>query len=140
MTTVIADARLGVIVSDSNATDDDRAWSERKVFRHKGALYGFAGTVDERIAFMEWIKGDGKAPDFSNSYCMMLSESGLFIYDKSTMPQKVARGIEAIGTGAKAAMCAYEAMGYADPKRAVAIVCKHDSGSRTPVRVYRLKG
>jgi precorrin-6B methylase 1 len=89
---------------------------------------------------MEWIKGDGKAPDFSNSYCLMLSESGLFIYDKSTMPQKVARGIEAIGTGAKAAMCAYEAMGYADPKRAVAIVCKHDSGSRTPVRVYRLKG
>jgi hypothetical protein len=124
MTTVIADARLGVIVSDSNATDDDRAWSERKVFR---------------IAFMEWIKGDGKAPDFSNSYCLMLSDSGLFIYDKSTMPQKVARGIEAIGTGAKAAICAYEALGLTDPARAVKIVCRHDSGSRLPVRTYKLK-
>jgi hypothetical protein len=139
MTTVIADLRLGVMVSDSSATDDDRVWSERKVFRYKDALYGFAGIVDERIAFMEWIKGAGKTPDFSKSYCLMLSDSGLFLYDKSTMPQKVARGVEAIGTGAKAAMCAYEAMGFSDPKRAVAIVCKHDSGSRTPVRVYRLK-
>lgn len=137
MTTVLADARLGVMVSDSSATDDDRVWSERKVFRHKGALYGFAGNVDERLLFMEWIKGDGKVPAFSGS-CLMLSEGGLFLYDSTTMPQKIARGIEAIGTGAKAAMCAYEALGYADPKRAVSIVCKHDSGSRAPVRVYRL--
>ena len=139
MTTVIGDFRLGVMVSDSSATDDDRVWSERKVFRHKGALYGFAGNVDERIEFMEWIKSDGPAPKFDGS-CLMLSDSGLFLYDRSTMPQRVARGIEAIGTGAKAAMCAYEAMAWTDPKRAVAIVCKHDSGSRTPVRVYRLKG
>lgn len=138
MTTLLADARLGVMVSDSSATDDDRVWSERKVFRYQGALYGFAGTVDERIAFMEWIKGDGKVPDFSNSYCLMLSESGLILYDKTTMPQKVPRGIEAVGTGAKAAMCAYEALAFTDPVRAVRIVCKHDSASRVPVRVYRL--
>lgn len=138
MTTVLADAKLGVIVSDSSATDDDRVWSERKVFRHKGALYGFAGDVDARIEFMEWIKSDGPVPKFAGS-CLMLSNAGLFLYDSSTMPQKIQRGIEAIGTGAKAAMCAYEAMAFTDPKRAVAIVCKHDSGSRTPVRVYRLK-
>lgn len=126
------------MVSDSSATDDDRVWSERKVFRHKGALYGFAGSVDERMAFMEWLKGDGKVPDFSNSYCLMLSESGLVLYDKTTMPQKVTRGIEAIGSGAKAAMCAYDALGHADPVLAVRIVCRHDSGSRGPVRVYRL--
>lgn len=128
-----------MIVSDSSATDDDRVWSERKVFRYKGALYGFAGNVDDRIAFMEWIKGDGPVPNFTGS-CLMLSDAGLFLYDTSTMPQKVARGIEAIGTGAKAAMCAYEALAFTDPKRAVAIVCRHDSGSRTPVRTYRLKG
>jgi hypothetical protein len=139
MTTVIADFRLGVMVSDSNASDDDRAWSERKVFRHKGALYGFAGHTSERVEFMEWIKGDGDAPSFAYSACLMLSDSGLFLYNNNTMPQRVTHGIEAIGTGAKAAMCAYEAMAFTDIKRAVAIVCKHDSGSRAPVRVYTLK-
>jgi hypothetical protein len=139
VTTIIADARLGVIVSDSNASDDDRTWSERKVFRHKGCLYGFAGNVDERIEFMEWIKGDGDEPKNFTGSCLMLSDAGLFLYDAALMPQKIAKGIEAIGTGAKAAMCAYEALEFTDPKRAVAIVCKHDSGSRVPVRVYRLK-
>ena len=138
MTTILADFRLGVIVSDSNASDDDRTWSERKVFRHNGVLYGFAGQVNERVEFMEWIKG-GPVPDFSHSDCLMLSDAGLFVYNNNTMPQRVARGIEAIGTGAKAAMCAYEALDHSDPKRAVSIVCKHDSGSRAPVRVYRLK-
>jgi hypothetical protein len=139
MTTILADARLGVIVSDSNAQDDDRTWSERKVFRYKGALYGFAGHTNERVEFMEWIKGDGAAPTFSYSSCLMLSDAGLFLYLNNTMPQRVDRGIEAIGTGAKAAMCAYEALEFTDPARAVKIVCKHDSGSRAPVRVYRLK-
>jgi hypothetical protein len=138
MTTIIADLRLGLMVSDSSATDEDRVWSERKVFRYKGDLYGFAGNVDERIEFMDWIKG-GPIPHFSNSDCLMLSPAGLFLYSRGTLPQKVDKGIEAIGTGAKAAMCAYEAMGFSDPIRAVRIVCKHDSGSRVPVRTYRLK-
>lgn len=141
MTTILADARLGVIVSDSNTQDDDRTWSEPKVFRHKGVLYGFAGYTSERVEFMEWIKEEGAAPPaFSNSACLMLSDAGLFIYANNTMPQRVKKGIEAIGSGGKAAMCAYEALAFTDPVRAVRIVCKHDSGSRTPVRTYRLKG
>lgn len=138
MTTILADFRLGVMVSDSSATDDDRVWSERKVFRHKGALYGFAGDVDERLEFMEWIKNDSAAPNFTGS-CLMLSDAGLFLYDHSTIPQKVERRMEAIGTGGKAAMCAYEALAFTDPVRAVRIVCKHDNASRVPVRTYRLK-
>ena len=53
-------------------------------------------------------------------------------------PTRLASGREAIGTGGKAAMCAYEALWFTDPRRAVSIVCKHDAASRTPVRVYRL--
>jgi hypothetical protein len=37
-----------------------------------------------------------------------------------------------------AALAAYEALGFTDPKRAVQIVCRHDLNSRAPVRVYRL--
>lgn len=139
MTTIIGDARLGVIVSDSNASDDDRSWSERKVFRYQGALYGFAGHIDERVGFMEWIKGENGEPRFDHSSCLMLSSAGLFLYDSCLTPQRVQRGIECIGTGGKAAMCAYEALGFKDPAKAVRIVCKHDSASRTPVRVHKLK-
>jgi hypothetical protein len=138
MTTVLADARLGVIISDSSISDDNRVWSGRKVFRYKGSLYGFAGDTDEAIQFMAWIKG-GKPPKFAHSDCLVLSESGLTHYNNGTVPQPVDKGIEAIGTGAKAAMCAYEALAFTDPVLAVKITCKHDSGSRTPVRTYRLK-
>lgn len=138
MTTILADARTGIIVSDSNASDDDRTWSERKIFRYRGQLYGFCGLVSERVEFMEWIHG-GPIPDFGHSQCLLLNTSGLFLYDESPTPQRVPRGIEAIGTGGKAAICAYEALGWMQPKLAVQIVCKHDAASRTPVRGYRLK-
>jgi hypothetical protein len=138
MTTVLADFRLGVMISDSSISDDDRVWSGRKVFRYRKALYGFSGDTDEATQFMAWVKG-GKLPKFTHSDCLMLSESGLFHYNNGTVAQTVTNGIEAIGTGAKAAMCAYEAMAFTDPVRAVKIVCKHDSGSRAPVRVYRMK-
>ena len=137
MTTVIGDARLGVIVADSRVSDGDRVWSDRKVFRYQEKLYGFAGQVSEMFAFMTWIKG-GPEVEFENSSCLMLSTSGLFIYDNSLTPQKVRRGIESIGSGAKAAMCAYKALGFSDPAKAVRIVCKHDSSSSTPVRVHKL--
>lgn len=137
MTTVLADAKLGVMVSDSNVCDGDRNWSEPKVFKYRGALYGFSGTVSERIEFMAWIKG-GDEPKFSHSYCLKLTSAGLFVYDCSTTPTKVVRGIESIGSGGKAAMCAYEALGFKNPSRAVHIACKHDPASRTPVRVHKL--
>lgn len=138
MTTILADFRLGVIISDSSISDDDRVWSGRKVFRYCGALYGFAGDTDEAVEFMAWIKG-GKLPKFSHSDCLVLSDAGLTHYNHGTPAQAVGSGIEAIGSGAKAAMCAYEALAFTDPVRAVRITCKHDSGSRTPVRTYRLK-
>lgn len=139
MTTILADLRLGVMISDSSVSDDDRVWSGRKVRRWRDSLIGFAGDVDEGILFLAWIKKGGKPPKFANSDCLVLSNEGLFHYCRSSVPMKVERGIEAIGTGAKAAMCAYEALAFTDPVRAVKIVCKHDSGSRTPVRTYRLK-
>lgn len=140
MTTIVADLRLGVMLSDSSVSDDDRVWSGRKVFRWRGKLVGFAGDVDEGKLFLDWLKKGGKAPRFAHSDALVLSADGLHHYCKSAVPLRVERGIEAIGSGAKAAMCAYEALAFTDPVRAVRIVCKHDSGSRAPVRVYKLKG
>lgn len=140
MTTILADTRFGVMVADSSFSDDDRVWSGRKVFRIKGALVGVSGDVDDWTNVLTWMRKGGKEPAFGTASVLVLSASGLVAYNGSATAERIASGREAVGTGAKAAMCAYEALGFTDPKKAVAIVCKHDAASRTPVRVYRLAG
>ena len=144
MTTILADARRGVIVSDSNLTDGERSWSTRKVHRVKSMLIGLAGTMLESLSFLQWARsGMSTPPDFAFDHCtaLVLDSSGLYLFDMNTDGlTKVTRGIESIGTGGMGAMCAYEALGYQDPARAVRISCKHDAGSRGPVRTYRLAG
>ncbi len=139
MTTLLADFKLGVMVADSSISDGDRVWSGKKVYRFKGALIGFAGDVNEAEEFLDWFKGKtSKPPKFVNSQALVLSDTGLKCYNISCVGEKIPSGIEAIGSGAKAAMCAYEALAWTDPVQAVRIVCKHDAGSRPPVRVYKL--
>lgn len=140
MTTIIADAKLGLMVSDSNVTDDDRQWSGRKVWRIKGALVATAGDAEEGRKFLAWYRAGGTGKTgWKGMYALILTPGKLlYVGDECTLPETIRSGREAIGTGAKAAMCAYEALGWQDPKRAVQIVCRHDAGSRTPVRVYRL--
>jgi hypothetical protein len=140
MTTVLADARFGVMVSDSNCADEDRVWlRQRKVFRVKGALVGVAGSVASWRAGLEWLRKGGERPDLGDASMLVLSASGLVVYTPhEPAGERISGGIEAIGTGAKAAMCTYEALGWTDPKQAVRIVCKHDANSRGPVRVYHL--
>lgn len=141
MTTILADVRHGVMVSDSSAGDDDRVWRCKKVFRHAESLIGFSGYTYDFEPFLAWWRGGmaGKRPKCSLSV-LILNQYGLFSLDEhSAMPECVPSGREAIGTGGKAAMCAYEALGWSDPRRAVSIVCRHDAASRGPVRVYRLK-
>lgn len=143
MTTILADRRLGVMVADSSMTDDDRRWAARKVFRVRGALLGFAGNEPDFHLFREWFRGGAHTPadfDFGASSALVLDATGLYFFDANyTSLQRIESGREAIGTGGKAAMCAYEALRFADPVKAVRIVCKHDSNSLGPVRRYRLK-
>jgi hypothetical protein len=143
MTTILADRRLGVMVSDSSMTDDDRQWAARKVWRVRGGLLGFAGSEPDFDRFKAWYRGGMAEPadfDFGESQALVLDASGLYFFDANyTTLKRIDGGREAIGTGGKAAICAYEALRFQDPARAVRIACKHDSGSRAPVRVYRLK-
>ena len=141
MTTVLADARLGVMVADSALSDGDRQWAGRKVWRVKDELVGVAGNWSECLQIFQWYKGGMRttAPRFKNVSMLVLSPRGLVVMDQDLVPQAVESGREAIGSGAKAAMCAYEALAWKDPRKAVQIVCRHDAGSRAPVRVYSLK-
>jgi len=140
MTTILADANQGLMVADSSISDGDRIWIGRKVWRYKGVLLGFAGSVVEAEEFMNWWRSGcmHKPPKFGNSQALVLSASGLVSYNIGTKPETIHKGIEAIGSGAKAAICVYEAINHTDAVAAVRLVCKHDAGSRPPVRTYRL--
>lgn len=140
MTTILACLHQRMMVADSSISDGDRVWAGRKVHRCRGALIGLAGDVNEGELFMKWWRSGAvdKPPKFTHSQALVLTDSGLLSYNVSCIGEKIARGIEAIGSGAKAAICAYEALAWTDPKLAVKIVCRHDSGSRGPVRVYKL--
>lgn len=142
MTTILADAKLKMMVSDSNVSDDDRSWSSRKVFRSRGALVGFAGEVLQWRYFLDWWKsGATESPDFpfEASAALVLDDSGLYLFDESTIQlTKVDGGREAVGTGGKAAIAAYQALGWKNPRKAVGIAVQHDAQSRAPIRAYRL--
>jgi hypothetical protein len=143
VTTVLADSRLGLMVTDSAFSDGTRVWSGKKVHRVRGHLVGLAGTVTQMDGFLAWYKRGGDWGDwtfkFDESYALILTPDGLFEFnEKADSLRHIKQGYEAIGSGSMAAVAAHEALEWKDPKRAVAIACKHDTNSRAPVRVYHL--
>ena len=108
MTTILASFHLGVMVADTGINDGDRVWSGRKVWRHKGALLGFSGDYLEGEQFLAWWKSGFKdePPIFNHSEALVLDCLGLTHFLGKTIPANIARGVEAIGSGAKAAMAA----------------------------------
>lgn len=144
MTTVLADANLGVIVSDSNVSDGDRKWSSRKVFRARGTLIGCAGTAQVYMKAIACLRSGGiLTQDIwgadEDTDLLVLTDHGLFHYAGGSTAERVASGRESIGTGSQAAMAVYEALGWQDPRRAVGLACKYDANSARPVRVYTLR-
>lgn len=141
MTTLLADVRWGVMVADTGAGDGDRQWpGTRKVWRSRAALIGGAGHYDQILAFLDWWRRGADQNErikVDKAKALVLHRSSLWLFDSTLVPQRVESGREAIGTGSKAAMAAYEALWWSDPRRAVQIACKHDAQSRAPVRTYR---
>lgn len=142
MTTILADIRHGVMVADTNFGDGDTRGQMRKVWRMRrlGALVGLAGNLDEMAPFLLWVREGMQPPGprIPHLSALMLQPSGLLLFEGSCAPIVVQGRCMGIGSGAKAALAAHEALGYADPARAVRIVCRYDANSRAPVRTYRL--
>ena len=140
MTTVLSDVRYGVMVADSNITDSHKVWKCRKVYRINGSLVGMAGNAEEFLPFLVWCRAGMQEdpPKLRSLEALILSAAGLQHYSLSTLPMRIGCGRHAIGSGSMAALAAYEALEFTDPKRAVKIACNHDAGSRGPVRVYKL--
>lgn len=140
MTTILADAKKGVMVCDSKATMGGEWFPCQKVFSSGGALFGFAGTQSEGIRWLDWYANGqrGKMPSIANVAIMILSkEDGVRLVEGSGSIFSVERHFYAIGSGGTAAMGAY--MAGADAKKAVEIACRIDAGSGGDVIVHKLK-
>lgn len=140
MTTILTDAKKGVMVCDSRAQMGGEWFPCKKVFAHQGALYGFAGVQTEGLRWLDWYTNGqrGKMPGIANVSIVMLdAENGVRLVEGSGSIFSVERHFYGIGSGGAAAMAAF--MAGADARKAVEIACRIDSGSGGDIVVHRLK-
>jgi len=141
MTTIVADAKAGVMTSDSRTFDDTTGikWPTRKIERVGASLFGCAGEVPDIEKMLAWFKRSraGRRPKTKDFYALELNKDGVFIWDEACpVSYSPERSFHACGSGAPAAIAAM-LMG-ADAVKAVEIACQVDAGSEGPVQVMKL--
>ena len=131
MTTVLADSYLGVMTSDSQYSGGGQKWlNVPKIFRVPEGLIGFSGAVAPALKAIELIRAEGMDAKLDEERAfdlMLLRKDGLYIKLSGELEwYKSHRDYDAIGSGATAALAAYEALDFDDPVRAVKIASNHD--------------
>lgn len=141
MTTVLADARLGVMVSDSSTSDPDTQlkWPTQKIFEFDDALFGVCGDSAEIDRWLAWMRSGrkGRRPRFKESSVLELARDGLFVWDNAQHRYSAERDCHAVGGGAMAALAAVEC--GKTPEEAVEIACRIHHGSEGPLQIRNLK-
>jgi ATP-dependent protease HslVU (ClpYQ) peptidase subunit len=144
--------RNGVMAADSRVTVQTEEGGSR-VFRceklypirleRKPAVVGVAGGSFDGLAFLDWlVSGSTEPPDRlldgeADFTALVLTQHGLFEYDKWCRPERVLERFYAVGSGTKAALGAMH-MG-ATAHRAVSIACKIDPYSAPPIVTMSLE-
>ena len=139
MTTIVADARTGTLVSDSKVTAGSVWFPAKKITRFKGELIGLAGEANLEEAWLNWYTGGrkGKAPNDEDLCILILRKHGLVYFDVGSTEIIVARDFHAIGSGASAALGAMLAGKTAEEAVAIAILVDPQSGG--DIQVFNLK-
>lgn len=138
MTTIIADARAGLMASDSQWSDGDAIGSVRKVFRVRGELVGFAGTVEDITTTLAWFRsGFSGPPPRDDCVALILRRSGIYTWSPVDGEMREDAPFFAIGTGGKCARAAM--LAGADCRKAIRIASTIDAETGGRVRVYKLE-
>lgn len=137
MTTIVADARTGEMASDTQWSDDNILGHTRKVWRIRGALYGFAGDLRECLMARDWFRGGSKgAPPRGGDVTALILDGGkISTWTAADGMCPEASPFFAVGSGSAAALGAVHA--GATVRQAVRIASKIDPGTGHDVRVYR---
>jgi hypothetical protein len=141
MTTIAADARVGVMVSDSRATFEDAGcWLPcTKMWRFDDGIVGICGDYLDEENWLKWRRGGrrGKFPKLSSEFFgLLLRTDGLFILDDKGGHMHVERGFHGIGSGGNCAITAL-ILGH-DAKTAVEAACQVDPHSGGAIVSMRL--
>jgi hypothetical protein len=139
MTTILADAKAGVMVCDTKCVDGNVWFPLTKVVRVGKELVGMAGDVKEGRAWLKWYQGGkkGPRPKLEDFAALSLREDGVYSVEADGLELLIERGFYAVGSGGACAMAAF--MAGADAETAVRIACQIDTGSGGDVIVHRLK-
>jgi hypothetical protein len=140
MTTILADAKKGVMVCDSKCTADAEWFPMTKVFRLGDELIGVAGNVREATGWLRWYsegKKDRRPKPVDGFAAMILRNDGLYAVSADSFEMLIERGYYGIGSGGGIAVGAF--MAGADAKKAVEIACRIDANSGGDVVVHKLK-
>ncbi len=140
MTTIVADARVGLMVSDSKCTGNGSWVPMTKIFRVNGDLFGFAGGVNEREKWLKWHRAGrkGPRPKLESFEGLLLKQDGtLYELCSDGLEMLIERGFHAVGSGGPAALGAMLSGKHA--KEAVEIACLIDPHTAGDVCVFNLK-
>jgi len=155
MTTILADFKVGAMVSDTMVKDlGDNIWHEPKIFlakKHKMLIAG-AGSCESEDQIIGWFRKNGltskeewppKVPDNQTEYLLM-TPKGLYHFNSDYWePKRIPSGLMTAGSGTPFVRAAYEALGertLENMKKAVKIACKFSLNSRLPLQVKYLPG
>ena len=138
MTTIVADARTRIMVSDSRWSDGAQAGAARKVYRIRGDLVGFAGGLGQLRELRAWFQGGrvGKPPA-GDATALILRGGKIFHWSNTDGECEERSPYFAIGTGADAARGAL--MAGADAVTAVRVAKEIDPGTGGRIRIYKGK-
>jgi len=108
-----------------------------KVFKHRGACVGVAGTYVMCMEFVKWWKSgaQGEPPDMEEVDAIVLTRDGrILCFNHHTSFFEISDAFTAIGSGGAAALGAMHA--GASPERAIKIAGKVDmfTGGKPTIR------
>jgi hypothetical protein len=133
MTTIVGDARSGLMVSDSMCSWSGRWWPATKLYRVRGGILGCAGSTPDIEKMIGWyMAGCPKKKPRGELDCngLILRPTGLYAVDAYCQETLIELGFFAIGSGGDAALGALHA--GASPRRAAEIAAEVDTNSSGP--------
>lgn len=142
MTTVAADARVGLMVSDSRTTIEGSCWlPSTKIYRFDDEIVGVCGNSIDESKWLAWRRGArrGKFPKLSDEFQgLLLRKSGLFWLDDKGGEMLVERGFHGIGSGGNIAIALM--IHGIDAEQAVRTACDVDLHSGGAIVTMKLTG
>ena len=138
MTTIVADARVGIMVADSYINDSVAKWEEEKIYRLDDRLVGLAGTVRQCDLAFSWLrrgaKGRGPKGDWT---AIVLGPEGVSSWSYLNGSMFHSKGFFAVGSGYLPALSLLEAGHTAE--EAIHYTCLVDAQSGGKLQVQYLK-